>query len=144
MDEKKVKMTAIRRRNAELPDDSGAEAKLARIEAGSARTKSFSKLTDAVAQSDIYVRNEPIPFAMEFFPMDWRMRYSDLYYPHAKGGGIYIDTPAAPYEIAMCEIKHKTYNAKGIRYTYVKSEESQAEVLARLNMILPKSKAVAI
>lgn len=137
MQNQKVRLTAIKRRNAELPSENDAEAKVSRIQAAAKRAKGYSKLTDCVAGSDIYSRNEPIPGAMDVFPMDWRMRYSDLYYPHAKGGGIYIDTPSAPYEVIMCEIKHKTYSARGIRYTYVKSEESQADVLARLDACVP-------
>lgn len=132
MQNSKVKFTAIKRRSAELPDDSLAEAKASKVFAAAERAKSFSKLTDAVADSDMYSRNEPMPNAMELFPMDWRMRYSDLYYPYAKGGPIFIDTPSAPYEIEMCEIKYRTYSAHGVRYTYVKAEEGIAEVKARL------------
>lgn len=134
MSNSKVKFTAIKRRNAELPDESSPEVRAARIETAKRKAAGFSKLTDCVAESNIYQRNEPIPDAMLLFPMDWRMRYSDLFYPHAKGGGIYIDTPSAPYEVAMCEIKHKTYTSRGIRYTYVKADEGQAECLARLSM----------
>lgn len=137
MQNSKVRTTTIKRRNSEIVDSEEAEAKNERIQSAQSRAKLYSKLTDAVAESDIYSRNEPLPGGKELFPMDWRMRYSDLYYPHAKGGGIYIDTPSAPYEIEMCEIKHKTYSAKGVRYTYVKANEGQGDVLARLHE-LPK------
>jgi hypothetical protein len=99
--------------------------------------RQYSKITDEVADSDHYVRNEPIPFGLDLFPNEWRMRYSDLFYPAAKGGGIYIDTPGAPWELVACAKKHEAYAAKGVRYTYVGPHEDAADVLMRLTNKLP-------
>ncbi len=125
---KEIKM----QKNAELPDDASAARRIKRLEGGAMRVKNFSKITDSAAQSDLYIRNEPIPFSKDLFPHNWRCQYADLYYPNAKGGGIYIDMPIAPYDVTLCEQKHKALHAKGVRYTYLKSNEGEAELLARL------------
>lgn len=127
----KVKVMNMQR-NAEIPDDASAERRLKRLEAGAMRQKNYSKITDAAAKSDLYIRNEPIPFASELFPHSWRHRFADLYYPNAEGGGIYIDMPMAPYDVTLCEEKYAKLHEKGVRYTYLKSNEGEAELLARL------------
>ena len=130
---KSMKIKEIRmQKNAEVPEDDSAVRRIKRLESGAARTKNFSKITDSAAQSDLYIRNEPIPFGKELFPQNWRGQYSDLYYPNAMGGGIYIDMPMAPYDVTLCEQKHKAFSEKGVRYTYLKSNEGESELLARL------------
>ncbi len=133
---KEIKM----QKNAELPDESAPAKRMAKIESGAMRVKSFSKITDAAAQSELYVRNEPIPFARDLFPVDqdWRYRYADLYYPNAQGGGIYIDMPIAPYDVILCEKKYAAYHAKGVRYTYLLSNEGEANLLGRLPVLDPE------
>ncbi len=130
------KSTKVKRvdmqKNAELREENTAESRLAKVVAADNRQKSFSKITDAVAQSDLWMRNEPIPFAKELWPHDFRFQYADLYYPNARGGAIYIDTPGAPYEVTQCKIKHEKLHAKGVRYTYLGPNEGEAEMLARL------------
>lgn len=99
-------------------------------------SKRFSKVTDQVAKSDLWVRREPIPHGMELFPASsylWYMRYSDLFYRHAEGGPLYLDTPGSAIEVAYCEQKLKAYRAKGIRYAYVKANEGALEVFERLD-----------
>ncbi len=125
---KEIKM----QKNAEVPDDASDARRIKRLEGAAARTKNFSKITDSAAQSDLYIRNEPIPFGRELFPQNWRGQYADLYYPNAAGGGIYIDMPVAHYDVTLCEQKHQAFHEKGVRYTFLKSNEGEAELLARL------------
>lgn len=127
----KVKVMPMQK-NAEIPEDGSAARRLKKLEAGAMRQKNYSKITDAAAKSDLYIRNEPIPFGAELFPQSWRHRFADLYYPNAAGGGIYIDTPMAPYDVTLCEEKHKAYFEKGVRYTYFKANEGEIELLERL------------
>lgn len=129
---KSTKVKEIKRRNAELSDDTDAQTQVIAMERAANRVKNYSKVTDQVAQSDLWVRNEPIPFAKDIWPHDWKYQYADLYYPNAMGGGIYMDIPGAPYEETMCEEKHRELSAKGVRYTYLKSNEGEAEMLSRL------------
>lgn len=132
---KSTKVKEIKMRNAELADENDAETKVKRMAGGAQRNAKYTKITDAVAQSDFWVRNEPIPFAKSIWPHDWKFQYADLYYPNAQGGGIYIDTPGAPYEVALCVEKHKELNKRGVRYTYLNINEGEAELLARLPLI---------
>lgn len=101
----------------------------------------FSKVTDEIAQSDHWMRNEPIPFGLELFKVEqnlWFLRYADLCYPYAKGGPIYIDTPGNSTDVMFCERKLKAYRSKGVRYTYLKAQESATEALMRLHQDLPE------
>lgn len=103
--------------------------------------RQFTKLTDEVAQSDHWMKNEPIPFGLDLFPPAsslWFMRYSDLFYPNARGGPLWIDTPGSSTEYNYCEQKLKAYQAKGVRYTYVKPNEDVTDVQMRLDPILIK------
>lgn len=102
----------------------------------------FTKLTDQIAQSDHWFRNEPIPHALELFPIDralWNMRYADLFYPHAKGGKLYLDTPGSMAEIKLCEQKIIAYRKKGVRYSYILPNDDVIDALLRLdpNCLLP-------
>jgi len=102
----------------------------------------YSKVTDQIAMSDHWMRNEPIPGGLDLFPPDshlYFMRFSDLFYPHAKDGPLYIDTPGSPTDIMYCEEKLKAYRKKGVRYTYVKANEGALEAMVRLDPpTLPK------
>lgn len=106
----------------------------------------FTKIPDQLAQSDHWMRNEPIPHGLELFPPDsnlYHMRYSDLFYPYAKGGPLFIDTPGSLIEINYCEQKRLAYQKKEVRYTYILAQEDVTEAMLRLdpNFALPKGKA---
>jgi hypothetical protein len=108
----------------------------------------FSKIPDRIAQSDHWLRNEPIPHGLELFPPDrslWHMRYADLFYPMAKGGPLFLDTPGSPTEVTYCEEKIKAYRTKGIRYSYILSQDDEIDVLLRLdpNIGLPSGKGAS-
>lgn len=107
--------------------------------------KRYSKATEMLAQSDFCMQNEPIPGGLEAFPAYnnmWFMRYADLYYPQAKGGPLYLDTPVSRAEIAVCEKKLQAYRARGVRYTYIAANEDATDAAMRLDpMSLPKGSA---
>ena len=138
MKNSKVKGTGMRSNTAELPNSSDPRLKVIALERGENRVRLFSKVSDEVAQSDHWFKNEPIPFGLDLFPNDWFMRYSDLFYPNAKGGPIHIDIPGSPTDIMYCERKLEAYRAKGVRYTYIKANEDASEALMRLDPVLPK------
>ncbi len=116
------------------------------IALGFDKRREFSKIPDQVAESDHWMKNEPIPHGLDLFPPDsnlWFMRFSDLFYPHAKGGPLYIDTPGSPTEYGYCDIKLKAYHSKGVRYTYIKPNEDAADVAIRLDPMLPMGVSLA-
>ena len=105
--------------------------------------RTFSKLSDEIAQSDHWMRNEPIPFGLDLFPNEqWFMRYCDLFYPLAVGGPIYMDTPGNSTDVMYCEQKLLGYRSKGVRYTYLKANEDASGALMRLDPVLPKGAAL--
>ncbi len=128
----KVKVVKTRSHTAEMASEQPRN-----INRGTAQIKRFSKTPDAVAESDHWVRNEPIPFGLDLFPQEWQLRYADLYYPVAQGGPIYIDTPVSATEVMYCERKLEAYRSKGVRYTYIKMHETPDDVRMRLHPVLP-------
>lgn len=103
-----------------------------------ARLRGLSKMPDQVAESDHWVRNEPIPGGLELFPNEWDMRYSDLFYPVAHGGKLYIDTPMGGIQVAKCVRKLEAYRARGVRYTYITESDELGDVKLRLENGLPR------
>ncbi len=147
----KVKAGSIRDGSAELliaehdlkPEENKRHARYIALGMDKGNRK-FSKIPDEVAQSDHWMRNEPIPHGLDLFPPDsslWQMRYSDLFYPVAKGGPLYIDTPGSATEIMWCEQKMKAYHAKKVRYTYITAHDDASDVLMRLDPMLPIGQA---
>lgn len=130
---KKTRTSVILRKDHEAPKPNDPKMKMDRIERAAVKAMRFSKLTDAVAESDHWSRNEPIPYGKELFPEEWRCRYADLFYPLAKGGPIYFDLPMAPYDIDLCKKKMAAFHAKGVRYAYVLPNEGETELLMRLD-----------
>ncbi len=103
----------------------------------------FTKIPDQLAQSDHWMRNEPIPHGLDLFPPEsnlFHMRYADLFYPYAKGGRLYIDTPISKIEENYCIQKLKAYQSKGVRYTYILAQDDVTEPMLRLdpNFTLPR------
>lgn len=119
---------------AEYRDESGPAVVSNR---GTAQVARFTKAPDKIAESDHWVRVEPIPHGLELFPQEWNLRYADLFYPTARGGGLYIDTPVSPFEVMACERKLEAYRKKGVRYTFIKTDEDASEAMIRLDPTLP-------
>jgi hypothetical protein len=139
MKNSKVKMQSLPSHTAELTEVSTNQSNAAALNRGARRIERFSKISDDIAQSDHWMRNEPIPFGLELFPgEEWFLRYADLFYPVAKGGPLYIDTPMSLTEIRYCERKIEAYRTKGVRYTYIKANEDASEASMRLDVDLPR------
>jgi len=135
----KIKATTIAPGSSEVTstaslkegDTEGEKQK--KIETASVRARSYTKLPDMIAESDIVVRNWKIPKGAEMFPTEWRMQFADLYYPYAKGGPLFVDTPALEHDAVRCERKLEVLKKHGIRYTFVRTGETFADAMARLD-----------
>ncbi len=139
MKNSKVKMARIDTHTADMKDADEPMIKVAALDRGASRIAKYSKISDDVAQSDHWMRNEPIPHGLDLFPgEEWFLRYADLFYPVAKGGPLFIDTPMSLTEVRYCERKLEAYRSKGIRYTYIKANEDAGDVAMRLNPVLPR------
>jgi hypothetical protein len=143
----KVRAETIKINHAEMSDGPALDAfepepikRPPVVSLQTAPKKVFQKMPDEVAQSEYWVRNEPIPHGLDLFPPAnnlWFMRYADLCYAHSKGGPLFIDTPGSSTEIMYCEAKLAAYRKKGIRYTYIKAHDEISDVLMRLDPMLP-------
>lgn len=129
----KFKTHRLQTHIAEPADENSPLAKVHALERAKTKAFAFSKISDSVAQSDHWFRNEPIPGGLDLFPMQWYMRYADLFYPLAVGGKLYIDTPMSGSDINFCKMKMAAYHKKGIRYTYIAQSDGPEEVLMRLD-----------
>jgi hypothetical protein len=99
---------------------------------GSKVNPQFSKLTDIIAGDSMHFINYQIPKGLELFPMDWKMRLVDLFYPYAKGGPLYIDFPVGPAEIEKCKEKRIALNKLGARYVFILGQDTEGDIRFRL------------
>lgn len=98
------------------------------------RQPRFTMASDRLANASLHHKNYPIPGMSERFKLDWRMGYSDLYYPAARleDGSIsplFIDLPVTESEIQKCKLKLAVMKELKIRYTYIVA--GQDENIAR-------------
>jgi len=98
----------------------------------------FTMLTDVLAKDKFHMKNQPIPKGKEHFPTEWRMQYTDLYYPYARldDGAIsplWIDQPATEFDVKLCQRKKVVMNKLGLRYTYLEPGKGEPEARAILD-----------
>lgn len=118
---------------SEPKDDASPEVQdQKKIDRINAFRRSLTKTPDKVADSNLSYRNWQVPGGMKLFPNDWRCRVCDLYYPHAAGGPLFIDTPSIKFDVDRCERKLKVFSENGIRYTYIANNETHQQALERL------------
>ena len=134
----KVKAGHVRNETSEMESDKSVRQKQA--SQSQAKRQQFSKLTDKLAGDSIHLTNQPIPKGREYFPIEWKMRFADFYYPYAKTRDglvkpLFIDIPYTSHDVALCERKFQILKEKGVRYVYVKHGEAEPEVRARLDLV---------
>jgi len=127
---KKAQVKIIPSRTHEMPTETQETEK--RTLHLYAKNKNLTLLPDRLAQDGFWVRNQAIPKGKELFPLEWRMQYVDVFYPHAKGGPLYIDQPNNDWEVAMCKRKYEVLRKLNIRYVYMTSTCSENEAMALL------------
>jgi len=103
-----------------------------RIPLLNAKRKSFNLLPDKIAQDSFYMRNQEIPTMKKAFPFDWKMHFSDLFYPYASDGPLYIDVPQTTHDLEICKKKYDALEPTGINYVYITKEDNENSVLQRL------------
>jgi hypothetical protein len=128
----KVKAATIKPGSSQVTSTSEIQDETSVSKKRAATERMFTKVSDAIANSDVAIRNWKIPNSNELFPNEFRMQYTDLYYPYADGGPLFIDTPAMPHDIKRCERKLETLKKTKVRYTYVASGENEDIARARL------------
>lgn len=95
-------------------------------------TAKLYAVPDQVADDIVYYRNEHVKALAEAFPADKDMMYVDRFYPNAKGGPLYIDSPATRLEEKNClEKAHVMLKAK-LRYAFVLPGDFLEDVLKRM------------
>ena len=131
----KVKAAHMTNRSFEVDDDETAQERRIQKSIAKKASRRFSNLADMIAEDDFYMKNFPIPKGKEMFPAEFRMQYSDLFYPYSPGGPLYVDTPKTTFDIVLCEKKLPVMKAKGLRYTFIKTGEGEMEVRQRLDHV---------
>ena len=122
---KKTQVKVLPPQTTELPSEEQIREK--RLAAVQARQKASTLLPDRLANSTFYVRNYPIPRGKELFPLEWRMQYAEICYPHAEGGPLFLDFPRTEFDLALCERKRVTLHQNKIRYAYLKNGVTENE-----------------
>ena len=73
-------------------------------------------LSEAIADSDVYILNWYYAGSAIDFPHHPEMRLVDRYFPYAKGGALLIDAPQDNQDLDLCKKKSIALRAKGYRY----------------------------
>ena len=89
-----------------------------------------------LAEDFQYFRNELVECLAEEFPYDRDLQYVDRYYPNAKGGPLYIDSPQTKYEEEACQKKAHSMLGAGLRYCFILPGEYLEDVLKRFERVL--------
>lgn len=87
---------------------------------------------DQLANDFMCYRNEQVQVLKEQFPYDREMHYVDRFYPHAKGGPLYLDSPQMKHEEKRCEKKAHVMLEAGLRYAFVLPTDYLEDVLERI------------
>lgn len=74
-----------------------------------------------ISGSDFCKINHYHPLLREKFPGNSKMWSVDKYYPHAKGGPLYIDEPKLDYRIQESKKKLAEFEKAGVRYLILKN-----------------------
>ena len=96
----------------------------------------FLTVEDNLADDCVYYRNEKVACLEAQFPYDKDMIYVDRYYPHAKCGPLYIDSPATRAEQSKCEQKAHVMLDAGLKYAFILPGEFLEDVIKRMGHVL--------
>jgi len=122
---KTTKVKVLKPQTIELPTEEQQQAK--RLNSLQARRTLSTLLPDKLANSTFWVRNQMVPHAQKLFPLEWRMQYAELFYPHAEGGPLYIDMPKTEWDLELCKRKYQTLRDSGVRYVYLYQQVDENE-----------------
>lgn len=98
-----------------------------RAAAAEARRTLSTLLPDKIANSTFWVRNQPLPRGREIFPLEWKMQFADIFYPHAEGGPLYVDMPRTEWDVQLCKRKLTAMKTVGVRYLYISTGMDENE-----------------
>lgn len=96
------------------------------------RARELSSIPERIAGDKFAHKNCPIPNGEKHFPLDWRMRYVSLCYPHAEGGALWVDVPMSDQDIEKCKAKAQVLKAEGLRYLYLTPQMDEAAARSQL------------
>lgn len=92
----------------------------------------FVDLSNTLAESSFYHRNWKWIGADQHYPNHPLMRTVAKYFPHAKGGPLYIDEPVLKEDIDACYIKQKVMKKLGYRYVVREPDSTLEHMLQQL------------
>jgi peptidoglycan/xylan/chitin deacetylase (PgdA/CDA1 family) len=92
-------------------------------------------LSEAIADSDVFIRNWYYAGSAVDFPHHTEMRYVDRYFPYAKGGALLLDFPQDEQDLKKCEGKSVSIKARGYRYLIVTKHMNLNDALEALEKV---------
>lgn len=83
----------------------------------------FVTIADEIAKSTFYIRNYKYPNAQQLYSgsLDQDQRIVTKYYPHAKGGPLYVSEPTNLYEQKKAWEKHEVLVKNGFRHIVIEN-----------------------
>jgi len=92
----------------------------------------FISISDQVAQSNLFFRNYKLPLKVKI-PVDHPdAQIVTKFYPHAKGGPLYVDEPIAAVTIDRAYLRQKILKSFGLRHIVIEKDSSLEHALEQL------------
>lgn len=92
----------------------------------------WRSLAEKVALHRLYERNKHVIFLKEAHPHRPYLWTTDLYFPYASGGPLYIDEPQMAPDILESEMKTKAMKAAGYRFLIIKPKMTYEDCMTEL------------
>jgi hypothetical protein len=89
---------------------------------------------ERIAQDKLVIRKTKFPGADEAYPdvTQSLFRFVDKFYPHAKGGPLWVDEPRNEKEIYRAYERHKVMKKLGLRHLVVEKDSTYEHLLEQL------------
>jgi len=98
------------------------------------RSSALVSIPEKIAGDKFAYKNWQIPDGVALFPLDWKMRFVDLYYPFAEDGPLLVDFPTFENQTNAIKEKQQILHALGHRHIYITNsiQMTEAEVREQL------------
>ena len=123
-----VRVIKNKKKNTDLLDQLEKEPKVKGV-----RHNKTNSMTDEIAESSFCYLNFTVSQLKDYFPQNRDLFHVDKYYPYAKGGPLFIDTPRFVPEIDLCELKKVAMKELKLRYLAITPQMDLGDCLLELH-----------
>lgn len=92
----------------------------------------WRSLAERIALHRLYERNKHLLILKEAFPYKPVMWTTDLFFPYAKGGPLFIDEPSLVQDVPDSEAKKEIMSKAGLRFLVIKPKMKYEDCMLEL------------